>query len=637
MDHGVIFANYSPVGDMTVAAVCFVIIIQLVFSYFNHSRSYRIFVSLVALLLVAAWANITYHMLAGSPEAEYCLVAYGMRCVYHAALFSIFMLFAVYIAEVTNLEKKRKLPYLLLSAVILIAVVSLDVYTTVRGSRSQMAEEGLVAQSQNIFLVGYAAFYLLLSVMMASVRKRLFSRVMKSFYLTMALSLILLLIQGFFRQSSFTVASFLFPILTMLYTLHANPYDAQLGAVDSRALAETVQFYTEKNRKFRFISLYMHALSEEGAVLPQELQATVRRFAGEFFRGAMLFQVDRGHMILLFTEKRNPDYEARTRRIFDAFAEEYRKYKYDFKIVYGPAIEEISRRNEYVSFIRSVQRGMQENSFHQVGMDDVQVFDRSEIILRELEDIYQKHDLNDPRVLAYCQPVLNIRTRRYDTAEALMRLRLDGLGLVFPNQFIPLAEENGYIHVLTEIILNKTCEEIRRLLHMGYDFSRISVNVSALELKDDTFCGDIVRIIDRNQIPGEKLAIELTESRSESDFLLMKNKITELRTRGIKFYLDDFGTGYSNMERIMELPFDIIKFDRSMLLASGSSDRSRQIVVNLAHMFAALNYAVLYEGVENESDERMCMGMDASYLQGFKYSRPVPISALERYCAARDE
>lgn len=346
----------------------------------------------------------------------------------------------------------------------------------------------------------------------------------------------------------------------------------------------------------------------------------------------MLFQVGRGHMMLVVSEKRNPDYARRAQRMFEAFQEEYRRFKYDYKIVYGRSIPEISRKNEYVSFVRSIQRGMEENTVRRVGPDDVRFFNRSEYILRELEDIYQKHDLDDPRMLACCQPVLNIRTHRYDTAEALMRLRLDGLGLVFPDQFIPLAEENGYIHVLTEIILSKTCEELRKLIQAGYDINRISVNVSAIELKEDAFCGDITRILDDKGIPGEKIAIELTESRRDSDFLLMKSKFSQLRERGIKFYLDDFGTGYSNMERIMELPFDIIKFDRSMLLASGSSERSHQIVVSLAHMFAALNYAVLYEGVESDSDEQMCLDMSASYLQGYKYSRPVPITELEEYC-----
>ena len=111
----------------------------------------------------------------------------------------------------------------------------------------------------------------------------------------------------------------------------------------------------------------------------------------------------------------------------------------------------------------------------------------------------------------------------------------------------------------------------------------------------------------------------------------MKKKIEELREKGIKFYLDDFGTGYSNMERIMELPFDIIKFDRSLVLASGSDVRSEKMVESMASMFSGLDYSVLYEGVENEEDERKCIDMSASYLQGYKYSKPVPIIELQRF------
>ena len=617
---------------MTVTAICFVIIIQLVFSYVNRSRSYRIFVSLVGFLLAAAWFNITYHMLASYNDPLFYPTAYTMRCLYHATLFTIFAHYVIYFAEVTRLERRRKLPYLVIALALLLIVVTADIVTTVRGARAQVSEAGLASQGQRLFLMGYLDFAVLIIVMMARIRKRLYKRVMMSFYATMALSFGLLITQAVFDQSSFTVATFLFPMLTMLYTLHANPYDAQLGAIDSKGLAEMVRYYADSKQDFLFFSLYLHSFDEEGVVLPLDLQASIRRFASDFFRGTVLFQVGRGHMMLVINEKRNPDFARRAQRMFDAFQEEYRRFKYDYKIVYGRSVPEISRKNEYVSFIRSIQRGMEENTVYRVGPDDVRFFNRSEYILRELEDIYQKHDLDDPRVLAYCQPVLNINTHRYDTAEALMRLRLDGLGLVFPDQFIPLAEENGYIHVLTEIILSKTCTELSRLIREGYKICRISVNVSAIELKEDAFCGDITRIIEGKGIPGDKIAIELTESRSDSDFILMKNKISQLRERGIKFYLDDFGTGYSNMERIMELPFDIIKFDRSMLLASGSSERSRQIVVSLAHMFAALNYAVLYEGVESDSDERLCLDMSASYLQGYKYSRPVPITELAEYC-----
>ena len=97
------------------------------------------------------------------------------------------------------------------------------------------------------------------------------------------------------------------------------------------------------------------------------------------------------------------------------------------------------------------------------------------------------------------------------------------------------------------------------------------------------------------------------------------------------FYLDDFGTGYSNMERIMELPFDIIKFDRSLVSASGMDERSENIVQSLARMFKDMKYSVLYEGIEDEKDEERCRGMSATYLQGYKYSRPVPIEKLREF------
>ena len=95
---------------MTVTAICFVIIIQLVFSYVNRSRSYRIFVSLVGFLLAAAWFNITYHMLASYNDPLFYPTAYTMRFLYHATLFTIFAHYVIYFAEVTRLERRRKLP-----------------------------------------------------------------------------------------------------------------------------------------------------------------------------------------------------------------------------------------------------------------------------------------------------------------------------------------------------------------------------------------------------------------------------------------------------------------------------------------------------------------------------------------------
>ena len=467
--------------------------------------------------------------------------------------------------------------------------------------------------------------------MLVRVRNRLFRRVMLGFYSCMAVSFLMLALQQLNGQVSYTVGTFLYPVIAMFYVMHSTPYDAMLGAIDSGALGSMVRYSYERKKDFIFMSLYLRQFHEEGKPFPEDMQAVVRRFTSDFFRGAVLFQVDKGHELLLIPVSRNPDYEDRIRSILYAFQKEYQKYKYDYKIVFGESVPELSRKNEYVSFVQYLHRRMPENSVHRAGTEDVKQFGEYEILLKELDNIHERGDLDDPRVLVYCQPVLNIKTHKYDSAETLMRLRLPSGAMEFPDRFIPLAEENGFIHTLTEIILHKTCVAIRKLLEQGYRFTRMSVNVSVLELKDDQFCPDIINIIGQCGVSGEKIALELTESRTDDDFILMKSKISELREQGIMIYLDDFGTGYTNMERIMELPFDIIKFDRSMVLASGSSERSEKLVEGLAGMFSELHYSVLYEGVENESDEKMCSGMFASYLQGYKYSRPIPLDQLTDY------
>lgn len=105
----------------------------------------------------------------------------------------------------------------------------------------------------------------------------------------------------------------------------------------------------------------------------------------------------------------------------------------------------------------------------------------------------------------------------------------------------------------------------------------------------------------------------------------------ELQKYGIIFYLDDFGTGYSNVERIIGLPIDIIKFDRSLTILSGKDETSRLIVSSFSNIFEKANYQVLFEGVEDDEDENRCLDMRADYLQGYKYSKPIPIEELGKF------
>ena len=630
MNQSFLLDNYSPAADFVVTAICFVMIVLLAVSYVSRSRSSVFFLTMIGLVLAAAWSDILFYYVAAA--GNHPVLANWIRCFYHGMLFLIFVYYIAYICEVTHYEKAKV--YLTVANLFFAAMLLADIITTAQGLTFTVTETGIRFVRRGIFFYAYIGFLVLVVILMARVRNLLFRQVMVGFYGTMVVSFLLLLIQGASGQSSFTVASLMLPVVAMMYLLHSNPYDARTGTNDTRALMDMAEYCYEKKKDFIFLSLYMREFEEEWKELPDELKLLMRQFVYKYFKKARMFTIGRGHVIVLFLKKQNPDYQKGIDIIIKAFLELYEQYHYDYKIVIGESVEEISQSGEGLNYIASIHRSMPECSIHRVVAEDIVTFHQSEYILSELADIYRKRDLDDPRVLAYCQPVLNVKTGKYDTGEALMRLKLDGAGIVYPNLFIPLAEEQGYIHVLTEIILHKTCEAIRQFVGEGYEISRISVNVSAQELKEKSFCRDILDILNGSGVSGEQIAIELTESRNESDFMLMKEKIEELKEQGLKFYLDDFGTGYSNMERIMELPFDIIKFDRTLVLASGTDERSRKMVSNLANMFAAMDYDVLYEGVEKDTDEDMCRRMSAAYLQGFKYSRPAPIIEMKDYLGA---
>ena len=631
MNHLIAFDNYNLSGDVATIAICFVVVVLLKTSYVSRTRNYRIFQNIIFSIWLAATVNIIYHSLPANGGSAAVIAAYVLRVLYQAFLLDIFFLFALYATEASQMDHKSSKSVALVCITLMTAALTIDIVRSIIGVGFRITEDGTVVNSSNIYMIAYVIFVIILAVLMARIRQLVYKRVLIGFYATMALAVIIRFIQMALNMASLTTLTFTFPVVAMLYYMHSNPYNITSGTLDTRAMEDMIRTMHSKKEDFVFLSLLLTEFDDEGKELPERVRALTRRFSVEYFKKCYVFQFSNGHMVLIAPKHRNTDYEKRIEGILGSFAEYYEQFKYPYKIVIGEAIEDISVNNEYTKLIRSVERAIPDNTIRKIGAEDIARFKRDEYIIHELTDIYKKRDMDDPRVLAYCQPVFNTATGQFDTAEALMRLDLKGTGILQPIEFIPLAEGYGFIHVLTDIILNKTCRELKKMTDEGFRIKRISVNVSVIELKEDDFCDDIVKIIENNRLSGDMIAIELTESESEADFNIMKEKIEELKKQGIQFYLDDFGTGYSNMQRIMALPFDLIKFDRSMVLASGMGERSEKIVENLAQIFKEMQYAILYEGIESKVDEERCLEMSATYLQGFKYSVPVPIEELRRF------
>ena len=625
------YGNYTPVGDILVIATCFLFLLLMRIAFITRTRTYVLFRLLIMFLIIAASSSVGFHFFLSRANEHQELLITMLRASYHSALYISLFIYIAYIREQMHLDKRVTMTAILPMAVITLGLCVFEFLSAVFKWGFRVVGNDQALETINLFPFAYVAFCLVIVALLVRFRKRLFKQVMTGVFGASVLAFITLYIQERFEQSSYTVATFVLPAYAVLYMMHSHPYNLEMGAVDVSAFSDLVRYSRKRKKELLLMSLQLVNLEEEGKQYPEKVKETVRRFASEYFRDATLFQVTNGTLFMAVDKGKNPDHENIVNKMLNAFDEEYPSYRLPFKIVIMDFDEGLSESNDYAGFVRYVESLMGNNEVHFVTRADINEYQRHKYVLSELQDICKKGNLDDPRVHVYCQPVLNIQTKKYDTAEALMRIVLPETGMVYPDVFIPIAEENGIIHPLSLIILHKTCEQIRIMLEQGYEIVRISVNISTVELHDDSFCLDISSVIRKSGIPFEKIAIELTESRSEGDFVIMKSKIDELRESGVTFYLDDFGTGYSNFERIMELPFDIIKFDRSMLMAAGTDMNSEKMVTHLAEMFIDMDYAVLYEGVETTDDEERCVRMDARYLQGYKYSKPIPIEQLTEY------
>ena len=632
------YENYMSGPDVLVIAMGLVFFILTRTSYINKTKNYLYLRHMIMMACIAAIANLLFHLAMNKIGIVPNFVIYILRASYHMAFLSNLSLYVLYFKESAHIKFKQNIVFFTLASVAYLIILGFEIVTTVTHKGFYIDENGGIHTGFPIFPAGYIFYIILLLILLIRFKNRFYKRIVLSIAGTVGVSILIIVIQQINDQSSYTNATLLFPLFALLYMVHSNPYDIEIGAVNEAAFEERILSGYQRKENMYFMSLYLHDYEGKMRKYPAKIQGTIKDFSAKFFRDATLFTITSGHMILVIDIKKNPDYVANGQRMLDEFAKVYQIYKLDYKIVFTGSNETLSKENDYVGFIRYLLDKMEQNTILITTEDEEEIkeYENHKYLVKQLEDINNKADMDDERVLVYCQPVFSIKNKRYDTAEALMRLKLDGK-MVFPDQFIPLAEKIGCINTLSKIILTKTCKAVKKLNDDGYYVKRVSVNFSLQDIKNDDFCDTVKAIIEKNEIAPMQIAVELTESQNESDFEIIKERISELKDSGIKFYLDDFGTGYSNFERIMELPFDIVKFDRSLVIGSGNDEKLKTIVTNLAKMFREVDYAVLYEGIEDDNDEERCMNMSASYLQGYKYSKPIPIELLSEYFSQKSD
>ena len=232
---------------------------------------------------------------------------------------------------------------------------------------------------------------------------------------------------------------------------------------------------------------------------------------------------------------------------------------------------------------------------------------------------------NDELVIYY-QPKLDLNTHQVLSVEALVRWAHPTLGLLSPDQFVPLAEATGMIRQLTSWVLGTALSQAAAWRAGGRSL-RMAVNISARDLADATLPDRVTSALARSGIPADQLTLELTESAIMADEARGTEVLSQLRELGVRISLDDFGTGYSSLAYLEQLPLDEVKIDRSFL---GDGDGAESFIVrSMAKMSHHLGLQIVMEGVEKWTSYDSVARIGCDELQGFALSPPLEALQLE--------
>ena len=231
----------------------------------------------------------------------------------------------------------------------------------------------------------------------------------------------------------------------------------------------------------------------------------------------------------------------------------------------------------------------------------------------------------------YYQPKVNVFTGEIVGAEALCRWIRDGK-IIPPMEFIPILEENTNICLLDFYMLDMVCKDIRRWLDEGRNAVRVSVNLSRKHMVDPDLLENILKTVDDNHVPHEYVEIELTETTTDVEFRDLKRVVGGLQREGIYTSVDDFGMGYSSLNLIREIPWDVLKIDKSFLPVDGDAyDETTQVMFkHVVAMAKDLGLECITEGVETMKQIEILKQNGCNIAQGYYFDRPLPKEEFEQ-------
>lgn len=360
----------------------------------------------------------------------------------------------------------------------------------------------------------------------------------------------------------------------------------------------------------------------------QTLKCITESFAENMKAGELFSRIHADHFVFFVKISVECSLEERFSKITDLSACMNEILPSHYSFVCSGGIVTVDDGNESLSslldkanFARKQAKGNHLSTFLRYDKKMSEELEWKKIITLTMESALREREFE-----VYLQPKILMQTGEIMGAEALVRWNSPKYGMIYPDRFIPILEQNGFIEQLDFFMLDRVCLFLKENIELDIVSWPISVNFSKVHIRTPDFVDKVARVVTKHGIDTGLIEIELTESVFAYDFQTLISVAGNLKQLGFSVSLDDFGRAYSSLNYLKDLPLDVIKIDRGFL-QSYDTEKGRIMIAKMVDLIKSLNLKSLMEGMESAEEVEFLKHLNCDLGQGYFYARPMPSSA----------
>lgn len=620
---------------MAALVILLLILIQLYQERRMEDRNSRVFRGLITLGILDVFAEILSTMCINGIDEKF-----GISATLSTTIFFLFQAWLplVLIWYIHTLRKNRavsirKLLYMAIPTMILSGIILTNPFT---GLLFYFNQYGYQKGDWYMLMYYSALAHLLVALVLIYVWRKNLGRqkvlaLSEIFFLTVC-GIVLQAMEGYVLLTGFGMS---LGLLAMFLTIN-NPFantDSLTGLYDKQYLLRKLEELLAEKQSFHIISVNLYQLDHANKVAGiYGGDRLLQRVGEELVRisGMKVFRTT-GKRFLLLADTLE-EYETWLAAATELFDTEQEKGIMELSIP-SPVIlagiinaEKLGEGGAVIDYAEYLESLSPKSGDTEVIQDDTKTMD-SYLYNKKVEQYLQKA-VDEDLFEVYYQPVYSTSEQRFITMEALSRLQHPELGWIAPDVFIRLAEKNHLITQITELQLRRICKFLKSNPLLREQIRNVKINLSPMDLMQNDSGIRLIRILDEFELPYRLFQFEITETVA-TEYTTSLIRVAEIfRKKGIALCLDDFGSGYANLNTVMQLPFSVIKLDRSLLFNIGNDERTALFYQSIVAAFQKMGYYIISEGVETREEMELLSSWKVDMIQGYYFSRPLPPDQL---------